>query len=307
MGVIFMPVLIDIDKGKKAAELLYNCFSGQGIFGHNEMPEDLLPSNVVPGSLEHIMFITLTVSIDYQRDAISLWEASRKTFEDIETRYLYSPIALHETKNEKIVEDMNKYGLSKKHKQDAWIWKTVGVTFYKKWEGNPVNFLKHYNHDAQKILEALKNSTHLNNGRNVADYPFLRGNKIGPLWIRMLRDNVGIEELKNLDRVPIPVDIHVARSSLALGIVKGDFEGRLDVLFEYIREAWHESVKDLNLKERPMVALDVDEPLWHLSKYGCTAREKTEGHCPLSHICEAKDLCNQGMIKIENGKVEINT
>ena len=49
------------------------------------MPEVLTPSGVVPGSLEHILFITFTVSIDYQRDAISLWNSSRETFVDPET------------------------------------------------------------------------------------------------------------------------------------------------------------------------------------------------------------------------------
>lgn len=301
-----MSIELDIDKGRKAARVLYDCFSTGGILGKNNMPEDLVPYNVVSGTFEHIMFITLTVSIDYQRDAISLWNSSRKTFEDAETRYLYDPKALHEARLEKVMEDMNKYGLSKKHKQDAWIWRTVGVTFYKKWEGNPVKFLEHYGYDAPLILDALKQSTHISNGKEVTDYPFLRGDKIGPLWIKMLRDNVGIKELKNLDKVPIPVDIHVARASLALGIIKGSFKGRLEGLFEHIRKAWFESVKGLNIKDRPMIALDIDEPLWHLSKYGCAGRDKFIGQCPSSNICEAKDFCAQGMINIEKGNVEIN-
>ena len=33
------------------------------------MPKDILPKGVIKGSLAHIMFIALTVSIDYQRNA----------------------------------------------------------------------------------------------------------------------------------------------------------------------------------------------------------------------------------------------
>jgi len=302
-----MSIIIDGERGKKVAELLYTSFSTNGIHGRTDMPEDITPNGVVRGSLDHIFFITLTVSIDYQRDAPSLWASSRKTFEDPETRYLFDPKLLHETPREKIIEDMQKYGLSKKPRKDAYIWRTVGVTFYKKWGGDPRNFLQSCNWDSPVILRRLREDTHLRNGRAISDYPYLRGPKIGPLWLRMLRDNVGITELKNLDKVPIPVDVHVARATLATGIVRGQFRGRLDEAFEYIRKAWFESVKGLSVRNREMIALDVDEPLWHLSKYGCTKRDKRTGNCPLYHRCEAREFCVRGMVKIEGSIVELDT
>jgi len=51
------------------AELLYNSFSTRGIYGRTDMPEDITPNSVTRGSLDHLLFITLTVSINYQRDA----------------------------------------------------------------------------------------------------------------------------------------------------------------------------------------------------------------------------------------------
>jgi hypothetical protein len=203
---------------------------------------------------------------------------------------------------------MQKHSLSKKHKKDADIWRTVGITFYKKWNGDPKKFLQDCNWDSITILKRLKSDTHLYNNRNVYDFPYLRGDKIGPLWLRMLRDNVGILGLKNLDQVPIPVDIHVARATLSLGIVKGFYNGNLYNLFDYIRKAWSESVKGLNDKNKPMIALDVDEPLWHLSKYGCSPnRDKTTGSCSVFAKCEAKEYCIKGKIKLENSKVELDT
>ena len=265
-----MSIVIDNGKGEKVAELLYNSFSTVGIHGRTDMPEDIMPRGVARGSLDHVLFITLTVSIDYQRDAPLLWESSRKTFNDPETRYLFDPKSLHETPFSKMVEDMQRYRLSKKPQQDPHIWRTVGVTFYKKWKGNPRSFLSSCNWNSLMILKHLRDDTHIYNGRLVSDYPWLRGPKIGPLWLRMLRDNVGTLKLRDLGKVPIPVDRHVARATLTTGMVKGQFEGGLDELFKSIRKAWFESVKDLNVKDRPMIALDVDEPLWHLSKYGCT-------------------------------------
>ncbi len=302
-----MRLIIDSERGKKVAESLYNLFSTVGIHGRNDMPEDIMPKGVIKGSFEHIMFITLTVSIDYQRDAPALWEASRKTFEDPNTRYLFDPKALHETSFRKVVKDMQKYKLSKKLQKDAYIWRTVGVTFYKKWNGNPLNFLQDCNLDAPIILKRLKIDTHLYNGRWVTDYPYLRGDKIGPLWLRMLRDNVGIMQLRNLDKVPIPVDIHVARATLTTGVVRGEFRGSLNDLFRYVRKAWFGSVNGLTIKNRSMIALDVDEPLWHLSRYGCSKRDKIMGVCPVFSMCEARKFCVKGRIRIEKDKVEVET
>jgi len=202
---------------------------------------------------------------------------------------------------------MQKYKLSKKPKKDAYIWKTISVTFHKKWEDNPFNFLKNCDWDSISILKHLKEDHHLYDGRQVPDFPYLRGPKIGPLWLRMLRDNVGITQLRNLDKVPIPVDIHVARATLATGIVRGQFRGRLDEIFKYVRKAWFESVKGLYIKNREIIALDVDEPLWHLSKYGCTKRDKDTGSCLLYHKCEVKEFCIKGRVKIEGNIVELET
>lgn len=302
-----MSIVVDDRKGAKVAKLLYDSFGTVGIHGEKDMPEDMTPTGVKRGSLEHVLFITLTVSIDYQRDAPSLWKSSRRTFHDPRTRYLFDPKQLHEVPFQQIAKDMQKYELSKKPENDARFWRTVGVTFYKKWEADPRNFLEDCDWDSLAILRRLRDDTHLYNGEQVSDYPYLRGPKIGPLWLRMLRDNVVISELRNLEKVPIPVDIHVARATLATGVVRGYFEGRLDRLFEYIRKAWFVSTEGLSLKDRSMMALDVDEPLWHLSKYGCTKRDDIAGCCLVRHRCEARGFCVDGKIRIEKGFVELET
>jgi len=302
-----MALYSDIERGKKVADLLYRCFATTGIHGHTEMPEDILPKGVAQGSLEHFLFITLSVSIDYQRDADALWASSRQTYEDPETRYLFNPQLMHETPFSKIVRDMKKYKLSKKPQQDANTWHTIGVTFYEKWQGDPRNFLASCNWDAPLILARLKVDSRLRNGKRVPDFPFLRGDKIGPLWVRMLRDNAGLTQIRNLDKVHIPVDIHVVRATLALGVVHGQYKGRLESIFGTIRQAWFESVDGLTVDGRPMIALDVDEPLWHLSRYGCTHRNKLTGDCPVYDRCEAEEFCIKGKVAIQDSLVEVDT
>ncbi len=301
-----MSITIDSNKGEELALFLYNKFITDGINGRNNMPEDISPEGVEKGSVEHLLFITLTVAIDYQRSAENLWESSRKTFEDPATRYLFNPQQLHKTPTKKIIKDMQKYKLSKKTKKDPYIWRTVGVTFYKKWDSDPGKFIENCDWDALTILDRLKKDTHLENSRQKSDFPYLRGNKIGPLWLRMLRDNVGLE-LKGLENVPIPVDIHVARATLTTGVVKGSIEASLNEVYKYIRMAWFRSVENLNLEDRPMMALDVDEPLWHLSKYGCTNRNIETGECPMFNRCDVRDYCIKGKVRISKNQVELKT
>lgn len=252
------------------------------------------------------MFITLTVGIDYQRDAVALWESARRSFEDPNTRYLFDCKALDEADCRKVREDMQKHGLSKKGGKDSNIWRTVGITFWKKWGGDPRNFLADCGWEAPTVLDRLANSRHVNNGVEVLDFPYLRGPKIGPLWVRMLRDNVGLE-IKNLEMVPIPVDVHVARATLALGIVRGQYEGNLEGVYQSIREAWRESVKGLQADGREMIALDVDEPLWHLSKSGCTDRDGETGECPHFGVCEVRELCVRGRVAVTKGRALLGT
>jgi hypothetical protein len=302
-----MTVVIDSTRGQKAARLLFDAFSTTGIHSSKEMPEDVLP-DLEFGSLEHILFITLTVSIDYQRDAADLWESGRKTYNDPTTRYLFNPKATSETPLPTIIRDMQKYKLSRKPQKDAVIWSTVGISFYKKWQGDPRNFLEDSEWQSLRILQHLKVDSRLSNQRRISDFPYLRGDKIGPLWLRMLKDNAGISNIRSLDLVPIPVDIHIARATLALGIVHGIYSGNFGNLFESIRKAWFESVRGLQVNDRPMIALDVDEPLWHLSRYGCTFRDKQTGKCPKISSCEARELCVIGKVDIHNSTtIELNT
>lgn len=304
-GILIMN--IDHNRAKECADLLFQSFQTIGIHGHTRMPEDLLPKDVTQGSLEHILFITLSVSIDYQRDANVLWDSSRDTFQDPETNYLFNLEVICKTSQGKVERDMQKYKLSRKPKKDALIWSTVAKSFFEKWGGDPRILIKNCGWDGVNVLSRLKGDFH-NEGRSCTpDFPYLRGSKIGPLWLRMLRDNAGVDSIKNLDKIPIPVDIHVARASLALGVLQGQYRGKLNNLFEEIRNAWFLGVKGLRIGSRDMIALDVDEPLWVLSKYGCTDRNKNTGECPHFSKCEMKDYCIPGKIAITNGFVEMNT
>jgi hypothetical protein len=73
-------VNIDRQRGERAAELLYKAFRDGCVHGQKDMPEDIVPGGIEAGSLEHILFITLTVAIDYQRDTPAFVGEFKKDF-----------------------------------------------------------------------------------------------------------------------------------------------------------------------------------------------------------------------------------
>lgn len=86
-----LNLLLNTGRGRKLAETLIPALANGGILGHKEMPEDTPPEWVEKRSLEHILFITMAVELDYQRDANALWRHARETYDDSATRYLFNP------------------------------------------------------------------------------------------------------------------------------------------------------------------------------------------------------------------------
>lgn len=302
-----MTLMIDYERARAVAPILTEAFITEGIHGKKDMPEDVPPRGVTIGSREHLLFLTLTVAIDYQRDAHALWDSARAAFEDPTTRYLFEPENLPAIPFAIIMEDLHKHDLSKKRRQDAWIWRTVALSFNKKWKSDPRKFLSDCSWDAVTILHRLKQDQYPDGKKMAWDFPFLRGEKIGPLWVKMLRDNGRIEDIRNLEQVPIPVDVHVARATLSIGVVRGTYSGTLGGAFPAIREAWKEGVAGVSTPRGSLIALDVDEPLWHLSKFGCRKRDTVTGYCPVKETCIMREFCRAGGIHLRKDGLTLNT
>ncbi len=254
------------------------------------MPEDILPAGVSRGSYEQRMFITLTVSIDYMRDAAALWAASRRAFEYPPTRYLFDPSQLAQVPSPQVVRDLQRHGVSLRPNQDANIWTKVSLTLLQKWRADPLELIEATGYDALALLKTV---------RAEAGFPFLRGRKISALWVRMLRDNVGIA-LKNMNRIPIPADIHIVRATMSTGVLRGRFAGGLDTLRTAVENVWSDALQSTELSP-----LDIDEPLWHLSRQGCSKRGLD--CCPLEASCPVRDYCVTGLVVVSTEGVKIDT
>ncbi|MCJ7491198.1 MAG: hypothetical protein MUP15_03455 [Dehalococcoidia bacterium] len=283
---------VNVQAAREVGNTLRQSFNDPsiGILGHTTMPEDILPGGMTKGSYEHLMFTTLTVSLDYMRDAVALWAASRHAYEDETSRYLFSPQRVVQSPSGAVSRDLQRHGVSLRPDQDAHIWNSVSLTFLTKWGGNPMNMLEAARYDAPSVLQMVQSEV---------GFPYLRGPKISALWVRMLRDNVGIA-FKNMGKIPIPTDIHIVRATLSTGVLRGNYSGSLDGVRPYVQEAWADGLAGTKL-----IPLDVDEPLWNLSRYGCTRR--TGGLCPAARACAVSAHCVAGVVRVSTGGVEVHT
>ena len=71
--------IIDSNKAEQIGSLIHDQFyKKKGFFEGYEMPEYILPSNLVEGSKEHALYLTYVISIDYMTNAVKLWQRSRE-------------------------------------------------------------------------------------------------------------------------------------------------------------------------------------------------------------------------------------
>ena len=143
------------------------------------------------------------------------------------------------------------------------------------------------------------------------DFPFLAGvsgtSKILSLWLRMLKDEANVQ-FKNLENVPIPIDIHTARATLTTGCLSGRFSGSFKELVTRAQDAWIEACKRNGSHFFP---LQLDEPLWNLSRFGCSQRQNGKT-CPVSNQCRISHfftaISPEAIITpMRNGKTEVRT
>ena len=251
-------------------------------FPNPPMPEDPLPEGAVRDSAEYRLFLTLTVAIDYLRNAKDLWDLARKTFENPKSRSLFNPREVNRRGQSEVRGDLRVSGLligqdEERDGKDLHTWTTLSQTFLEHFGGDPLNLFLAHGMDATAVLNHMRMDGRL--------FPYLKGEKIGPLWIRMMRDNAQLS-LKNLGPVPIPVDVHIERVTQC--IVRGASTESELLDRQQVAAFWREAVKDQVIDEggktRPMVSLDLDKALWTFGQKFCNSKDLLES-CPFSPQC----------------------
>lgn len=262
----------DIEIGRKILEAFEE---GLGMFEeyHSESGNDIGMDYDL-----YLNYITFTSSIDYQKniEANVLWRTAKKWVQ--EYPWLFKPKELLSRKTDQIIEHFRRIrersgGVFRV--QDIGIWLYIADAL-QEYEGKTRKLLESFDFDALRIFRAFR-------GRLKKRFPFLSGDKILPMWLKILEED-GDVPLKNMHGLPLPVDKNVAEVTYNL-ILKRKFDGNVDTKVKStVRIIWKQIADKINC---PVIRFDT--PLWILGgNKGCSGRQSRGGEC---NSCPVKFYC----------------
>ena len=198
---------------------------------------------------------------------------------------------------------MKKSGLCGNKNKNAEIWKNAGKFLIQKWGGDPRNFLSSCEWDGQKILNQIIPARY----HEMHDFYHFIGERKGQLWLSLLNRDTGIHQIINLNKIPLITDIHIIRTSIALGLIYGSYSGQISFISQKIRELWENALHETNERGRGMTAMELTESLRNLSKNGCSKRDGKRSSCPQFDSCPFNMFCVTGIFSLENKGAFIDT
>jgi N-glycosylase/DNA lyase len=285
---------LHFERARDVALILKENYGKNGIFGYRELPDDAVKELKSADAETLIALVTLTVSLDYMRNAGELWRSSVQTFKDAEVNWVFSPQEVSRKSSEEVLGALLKYGLAKKKEKDLKIWETLSKTIWEKYEGKVTNLFEEYGYRVDEMfLDFLKNRKE--------EFPSLSGRKIFPHWIRTLKEKFNLP-FKGLEKLPIPVDVHVTRATFTTGCITGSYKakGITETVRKRVIEVWSKGLEGTGI-----LPIEMFRPLWLLSKYGCHYRK--DGERPKLSECPVRNFCVEGRVIVTSKKVEIET
>lgn len=190
-------------------------------------------------------YFSLSILINFQRDSVRLWQAAIDTYDDPETRYLFSPDAVEEEYLEKVRKDMLRHKLALQPVKHIEIWTKLCKVISTEYEGSFLKLISSNNFDAELILSTLYT--------NRKKFPYLSGPKLSSYWLFILLRYTDLQ-LSNSNLISIIPDTHVAKASSKLGVTDSRDPNK-------IITAWFEILKGTNIMPYQMHSV-----LWNWSR-----------------------------------------
>ncbi len=155
-------------------------------------------------------FLTFIAAMDRARDATRLWNNGIELYQAYPE--LFEPAEASAIPISTLRERLSQYGVSQRHGPDSSAWNVIARSLAA--GGNPVSRVVDSGvGNAGELLSYLRTSY-----RGQSRFPLLRGQKIGPMWIRMLVAPGGAK-IDNIEVIPVAVDVHVRRVTGNLGVL----------------------------------------------------------------------------------------
>lgn len=199
------------------------------------------------------LFKTLTTALNYQRPASPHYATFGELWD--KEQWLFRPETIIKQKEiEDIVEVFEESGVRFPRK-DAEIWYDLSLKLYEDYDSNPLNIFAEADYDFEQVEEIIRDNT-LNKGYMSKDFPYLRGQKIRPLWLRFMKPLV--PEGIGYENTEVAVDTHIIEITNRL--CDTEYENKQEDK-EQIREFWQKACEAHGINP---IRLDV--ALWYINR-----------------------------------------
>ncbi len=243
------------------------------------------------GAADARRFITFVAAMERVRDSEPLWRRAQGLYEH--ESWLFSPREVVERPLGVLRETLTSAGVSQKHQPDSAAWHRIAASLVERAASVVNDAIETGTGHVPDLLAALR-------ARGVdgrALFPLLRGEKIGPMWVRMLVDP-GEARLTGLDALPVAVDTHTRTATECLGVVPA-IPGGCDerAVRAAIQEAWMRDVRARGAEGPPALAgtcAALDPALWFFGKWGCSFCKRWRARKPIAAVCSRCTLPTRG-------------
>lgn len=220
----------------------------QGLLGGEKMPEDSKP-NLPLDSEENLLYLTLPMALNYQRNSYKLWESALVTWQDEQTKFVFDPQKVSQFSSIETKNALLEYKIPLLSNKQPEIWSKICHTICTKYNSKLLNLLEKNNFALDQILVEIQQT-------NKKDFPYLSVNKIANYWLYVLTQYTSFP-FQNKHKLSIAPDTHIQQASIKLGLSSSQ-DSPLEVA-----QRWQNLLKNSDISP-----IDVHTPFWLWSRSG---------------------------------------
>lgn len=236
-------------------EIIKNCRKllkayQNGQLGDTTMPEDSHPK--FQDAEERLVYFTLPMALNYQRDSYSLWKSALATYADPETKIVFNIKKVVGLSDDNLRQKLLKHKLALQPNKHILTWKTLAKTFVKNW-GSIENFFQENDSDYLQTKNQIQKI-------HKKSFPYLSGPKIFNYWSFVI-SAYGKIDLKNKEFIEIAPDTHITKCSVKLGLISAKEAEKMTK--DQISAKWRETLVGSGI-----TPIEMHPPLWFWSRNG---------------------------------------